>query len=167
VDPCTGITGCTAGTRDFFGNAIPNGAYDIGANEYGGAPVPTPTPGGPTATPVPPTATPTPGAGSVMHVSNIAMSFTKSGTNYTAKATVTIVDANNAPVSGATVYGQFTGATSNSVSGTTDANGQVTLSSTAKKNGGTWQFCVTNVTKSGWTYNSSANVETCDTITAP
>jgi len=102
-----------------------------------------------------------------MHVSNIAMSFTKGGTNYKANATVTIVDAGGAPVATATVTGDFTGATSSTVSGATDASGNVTLSSANKKNGGTWQFCVTNVVKTGWTYNSAANVETCDTITAP
>jgi len=43
----------------------------------------------------------------------------------------------------------------------------VTLTSGSKKNGGTWTFCVDDVTKSGWTYDSAANVEMCDSITAP
>ena len=47
------------------------------------------------------------GPSSAMHVNNIAMSSQKTGANYKAKATVTIVDASNAPVSGATVYGTF------------------------------------------------------------
>jgi hypothetical protein len=102
-----------------------------------------------------------------MHVSNIAMASQKTGQTYKAKATVTIVDAYDAPVSGATVSGTFSGATSGSVSGSTDSSGNVTLTSSGKKGGGTWTFCVTDVTKSGWTYNASANVETCDTITAP
>jgi hypothetical protein len=34
TNPCTGLTGCTPGTRDFFGHSIPlGGAYDIGADE--------------------------------------------------------------------------------------------------------------------------------------
>jgi hypothetical protein len=78
----------------------------------------------------------------------------------------TIVDANSAPVEGATVYGTFSGATSDSVSGVTGADGQMTLTSSNKKDGGTWQFCVDDVVKSGWTYDSEANVETCDYITA-
>jgi hypothetical protein len=45
------------GTQDFFGNSIPNGAYDIGAYEAGGAPQPTATP----TTPPLPTNTPTVG----------------------------------------------------------------------------------------------------------
>jgi hypothetical protein len=49
------------GARDFFGNPIPQGgAYDIGANESGGAPAPTATPTK-TNTPAPPTNTPTAG----------------------------------------------------------------------------------------------------------
>jgi hypothetical protein len=34
INPCTAVTGCTPGTRDFFGNSIPVGAYDIGAHEH-------------------------------------------------------------------------------------------------------------------------------------
>jgi len=62
----------TMGTHDFFGNPIPQGgAYDIGAYESGGSPLPTNTPttqptiqpptntpSGPTPTPIPPTNTP-------------------------------------------------------------------------------------------------------------
>jgi parallel beta-helix repeat protein len=36
TNACTGLTGCSVGTHDFFGNAIPlGGAFDIGANEAG------------------------------------------------------------------------------------------------------------------------------------
>jgi serine protease len=76
-------------------------------------------------------------------------------------ARVTIVDQNNNPVSGATVYGDFTGPTSGSRSGSTDSNGQVTLvSSYSWGASGEWCFEVTNVTKSGWTYDSAANAVT-------
>jgi hypothetical protein len=34
TNPCTGVSGCTPGTRDFFGNPIPVGAFDIGAHEH-------------------------------------------------------------------------------------------------------------------------------------
>lgn len=34
TNACTGLSGCTVGTRDFFGNAIPlGGTFDIGADE--------------------------------------------------------------------------------------------------------------------------------------
>jgi len=73
-------------------------------------------------------------------------------------ARITIVDQNNNPVSGATVYGDFTGPTSGSRNGSTDSNGQVTLySSYAWSASGEWCFEVANVTRSGWTYNAAAN----------
>lgn len=112
--------------------------------------------------------TPTPAPGGVMHVSNIAMSVVGAGgQNYRAQAVVTIVDANGVPVGSATVTGSFTGATSSTASAATGANGSATLQSGKKAGGGTWQFCVTNVTRSGWTYDSGANTETCDTVTGP
>jgi hypothetical protein len=113
-----------------------------------------------------PTATATPGGG-VMHVGDIIMSYQRAGRNYKAKATVPILDASSAPVEGATVSGIFSGATSDSVSGVTAADGQVTLTSSNKKDGGSWTFCVDDVVKSGWTYDADANFETCDSITAP
>jgi hypothetical protein len=101
-------------------------------------------------------------------VDDIAMSYPKAGRNYKARATVTIVDANSAPVEGATVYDIFSGATNEGVSGVTGADGQVTLTSSNKKDGGTWQFCVDDVVKSGWTYDPEADVvQTCASITAP
>jgi hypothetical protein len=105
--------------------------------------------------------------GGSMHVSNIAMSPQNKGVNYQALAMVTIEDANSTPVKGATVYGTFSGATSESVSGTSDSAGNVTLISSTGRNGGTWTFCVDDVVRSGWTYDAGANVETCDSLTAP
>jgi hypothetical protein len=100
-------------------------------------------------------------------VDDIAMSYQQAGRNYKARATVTILDADSAPVEGATVSGTFSGATSEGVSGVTGADGQVALTSSNKKDGGTWDFCVDDVVKSGWTYDLNANVKTCDSITAP
>jgi hypothetical protein len=111
-----------------------------------------------------------------MHVSNIDMSFKKvfAGPNtfYTAIATVTIVDDNIEPnpVEGATVSGHWSETTTDSDSGITDANGEVSLESKKVKNpssGTTFTFTVDNVTKDGWTYNSSANTETSDSISVP
>jgi len=103
----------------------------------------------------------------VMHVSDITMSYTKSGSSYTAKATVTVVDDGNAAVSGATVYGTWSGAWTGDVNGVTDATGKVTLSSGKVRGGGTFTFTVTNIVKTDWTYDPSKNVETSDTITCP
>jgi hypothetical protein len=41
------------------------------------------------------------------------------------------------------------------------------LESPERKKGGTFTFTVTNVTKLGYIYNASLNVETEDSITAP
>jgi PKD repeat protein len=133
-------------------------------------PTETPTPTA-TSTPTPsvtptPTETPTPTAtpeSGVVHVYDITMAIKQAGPNHSALATVTIVDANNVPVSSAVVYGTFSGATSDSVSRQTDSYGQVTLkSSRVKDPSATWTFCVDDVVKSGWTYDPAANVETCD-----
>jgi hypothetical protein len=90
-----------------------------------------------------------------------------SGNRNQGRAVVTIHDQNNQPVSGAIVSGAFTGDSSNSVSGTTNAGGQVTLNSPIVKNGASWTFCVNNVTKSAFTYNPAANAETCDSTGGP
>jgi hypothetical protein len=144
---------------------VPKSAIEQAIIPLGGGPGPTDTPGGPTDTPAPPTDTPEP---CVMHVGDIAMSSQSlPGGRYKALATVTILDQADAPVGSATVSGEFTGATSDSVSDDTIGDGTVTLESSAKKNGGTWQFCVTGVAKAGCTYDEGANVETCDSVTAP
>jgi len=112
------------------------------------------------------------GGAATMHVDNIEMvlSTKKAGRNIFTKAvaTVTIFDASGNPVEGATVYGSWSGATSDTDSGVTDSSGEVTLSSNGVKNasgGTTFTFTVDNVVKSGWDYNSGANLETSDEIT--
>jgi len=52
-------------------------------------------------------------------------------------------------------------------SGATAGGGTVTLESDAVKGGGTYTFTVTNVTATGYTYNSSLNNEDYDSITLP
>ncbi len=103
-----------------------------------------------------------------VHVSSIDMSIVSAGAAfYQAKAIVTIVDSAGTPVSGASVAGAFSGATSNNVNGTTDTSGKVTFLSTKyrAKTGTSWSFCVNNVTGTDLTYDSPANVETCDSVT--
>ena len=110
-----------------------------------------------------------------LHVARINMSTDSrsaglKNTFVWAVATVTIVDNSGNSVEGATVSGHWSNATSDSASGVTDANGQVSLESDPVKNpsGGTiFTFTVDNVAKDGWTYNSSVNVETDDSITVP
>lgn len=112
--------------------------------------------------PPPPTGT--------MHVKSIDMSSKTKGSLVNAIAIVTIFDVSNNTVEGATVYGHWSGATIDTDSGVTNADGKVSLESNKvkkPKSGTTFTFKVDNVTKEGWTYDSTANVETSDSITVP
>lgn len=108
-----------------------------------------------------------PGDERTMHIADIGMSWSTQGPFYKAHATVTIVDANDAPIEGAIVSGTWSGAYIGDGSGVTDASGQVTLDSDKVKNGGTFTFTVVDVTKTGWTYDSATNIETSDSVTCP
>ena len=103
----------------------------------------------------------------VAHVAGITMSFQQTRNSYQATAIAAVADANGQLVSGATVQGEFTGATTDSVSAVTGNDGQATLTSSSKRGGGTWSFCVKNMARSGWAYDAAANLETCAAITAP
>jgi len=80
-------------------------------------------------------------------IDTVTMDYTaKKVRNYmlvTAKATVTIVDASGDPVQGATVSGEWTGATTDSDTGLTDSYGKVTLSSNEAKVTSTATFTFT------------------------
>lgn len=169
ADPITG-------TGDYWIHGRINACKAVGGNcPYGGEqPTPTPTH---TATPTPtptPTATPTPGPGGTMHVHAIDMKLgtVQRGPNLWtyAIATVTIVDQSGSPVEGATVSGYWSGATSDSDSGVTGADGAVSLESDKAKNaptGTTFTFTVDDIVLSGWTYDVSANIQTTDSIAVP
>jgi hypothetical protein len=105
-----------------------------------------------------------------MHVAKIDMLLKIKGSLVNAIANVIIADKNGVPVEGATVYGHWSGATSDVDSGVTNASGIVSLESNKvkkPKSGKTFTFKVDNVTKEGWTYDSTVNVETSDSITVP
>ncbi len=109
-------------------------------------------------------------AGNVMHIASIDMSTARIKSNgwYTyATATVTVVDASGSWVENATVSGQWSSATFDSDSNTTDGSGIVSLNSdTVKVRRSTeFIFTVTDVSLSGWSYDPMANVETSDSIT--
>ncbi|MGD8905239.1 MAG: subtilisin, partial [Anaerolineae bacterium] len=83
-------------------------------------------------------------------------------------AVVTIKDTDGNPVDGATVYGTWSGAYSGSASGVTGADGTVRFESgKVRQANAAFTFTVDNVEKSGYTYDSTRNVETSDSITAP
>jgi len=105
---------------------------------------------------------------STIHVASIDMSLKTAGPNRNAIALVTIVDANDAPVGGATVEGNWSNATNDTDSGLTGASGEVSLNSDKVRNaliGTNFTFTVGNVSLTGWTYDQAANVETSDSIT--
>ena len=126
--------------------------------------------GNPTATPTSgPTASPTPPP-NTMHVALIEMSVaSRNNNNERGEAVVTIVDSSGNPVSGATVSSSWThdGGYSGTDSDTTDSSGLASVHSNDENRYGTHTFAVTitDVVKTGWTYDSSANVETSDSIT--
>jgi archaeal type IV pilus assembly protein PilA len=104
-----------------------------------------------------------------MHVSSISVSVQDGGWNDEyGRAYVYIVDSSGNAVSGATVSVSWTIGSNNggTDSGTTDANGRATVASNHQTDGSrTYTVTVTGVAKSGWTYDSSANVETSDSAT--
>ncbi len=98
-----------------------------------------------------------------MHVSSIVLSKKTKGSNTTATAAVTIVDETGAAVSGATVFGTFSGDVTGSTSAVTNTSGVASLKVTKSGTVTTFTFCVNNVTHASLTYDPAANVETCDT----
>ncbi len=98
------------------------------------------------------------------------MELIQLGVFYRATATVTIVDATDNPVEGATVSGHWEDATNDQDSGVTDSDGQTPpLQSDHRwsSSGTTFTFVVDDVTKEGWTYDPDANKETEDSVTVP
>jgi len=139
-----------------------------GTDLSGGGPDPTDTPVPTPTSENTPTPTPTPGGGSggAMHVSDITMGVKQTGPQWQATALVTVVDDVGNPVEGATVYGSWSGLVSGGDgTKTTDASGVAgPFYSNRTKSSGTITFCVDNITKDGYTYADTANVETCDSI---
>ncbi|MFZ5981492.1 MAG: PKD domain-containing protein [Candidatus Zixiibacteriota bacterium] len=92
-----------------------------------------------------------------MHVYDIVVTRVRSGFRYLGRAVITIYDQNSNPVEGATVTAVYTGSNSGTLSGTTNSSGQVTLSTPTVRYTTEWCFEVTNVVKTDWTYDESAN----------
>jgi hypothetical protein len=100
-----------------------------------------------------------------VHVSAIAMSIKKVGNGKAAIAKVTIVDNNNAPITGATVSGAWSSLTTGSASGTTGSGGIVSFQSAKSTKVGSFTFTVNNVAIAGYSYDPSQNVVTTASIT--
>ena len=95
----------------------------------------------------------------VMHVEDMVVTRVRYGwRSYYGRAVITVYDQNSDPVEGATVYADYTGSNSGSTSGTTNSLGQVTLTTpVAWRYTTEWCFEVTDVVKTDWTYDESAN----------
>lgn len=107
-----------------------------------------------------------------MHVGSITLTreklpVKKGSALYRVTASVLILDASGAAVSGAEVRGNWSGAyTANDVSAITiGGTARFTTASVQAPKGSTFTFTVADVVKSGWAYNPSANTETTDSIT--
>ena len=101
-----------------------------------------------------------PPVGGTLHVADMNVYRVASGRKYYGKCDVTIVDAADAPVAGATVYVSYTGTNSGSLVGTTGTNGVASF--TTVKSTASVEFCftVTNVTHASLTYDPAANLVT-------
>jgi len=103
----------------------------------------------------------------VMHISSIDMWHTVGKKNYRIYTKVTIVDSQGIGVKGASVSVTLTSPTldESSYSRKTARDGTVTFRHRPVTQKGTYTSTVTNVVKTGWKYDTSADVETFETET--
>jgi serine protease len=99
-----------------------------------------------------------------MYVYDISMVKNSFWIIYRASATITIKDTDGNFVPNATVYTTWSGKWSGTRSGTTNSNGQVTLTTSWVWGNGTFTVTVTDVTHATLTYNPALNNETSDSI---
>jgi len=99
----------------------------------------------------------------LMHVADMTVTREAAGgPNRIGVANVKIVDAGGAAVEGASVYGYFNAPDNSTQAGVTGADGWARVETGAKTRTppADWCFTVTDVTKSGGTYDAAANVVT-------
>lgn len=99
-----------------------------------------------------------------LHVGDLAGSVSVKGKKWTATVTITVLDQNNALVSGAVVTGAWSGAATGTATCTTGTTGTCSVKVTMSS-GTSVTFGVTNLAKDGYTYNPTANIETSITVT--
>jgi hypothetical protein len=97
----------------------------------------------------------------IMHIGGIQVTKEINWIRRRGYARIRIVDTNNLPVQGATVNGQWSGGANDTERFTTGTDGWGSARSNWHVGDATFTFCVTSVTRSGWTYNLGANVATC------
>lgn len=102
----------------------------------------------------------------VMHLGDIQLTAQKNADGtWQALAAITVVDADGNPVADAKVAGGWVGAIIRGEKGAlTDATGSVTLRSEPSARRGEVTFCVTSVTRQGYTYDKAANARNCGKV---
>jgi len=115
----------------------------------------------PTATPTPPptpTATPTRAPATTLHSADLDRSSVMAGTKWNGTVTILVHDNYHQPVAGATVYGKWTNGATGNVSCVTYSSGVCSITKTGLKTSvPSITFTLTNVTRSGLTYQASGN----------
>jgi len=102
---------------------------------------------------------------SSVRVQSISLAVVTQGVWRSVRATVRVTDLNGNAVSGVTVNGSFNSVVSGTATGTTDSAGQAVLTSRrVKTSGGTVNFTVTGLAKSGYTYSANQNLQNSATI---
>jgi parallel beta-helix repeat protein len=159
--------------HDYF-NSPRGNLPDIGAHEYQASePVVTPTTSpsptpvfNPTPTSFPvPTSTPIP-QGNTVHIGSIKLKLVSSLLNLRTRAvaTVTVLDQYNRPVSQASVTGSWSQVVSGVASIKTSSQGTAVFNSKYATSQGTFVFTVLSISYPGYTYDSTLNTETSDSI---
>lgn len=96
------------------------------------------------------------------HIDSITPGTAGSGPKKKATAAVVVRDETGAAVAGADVTGTFSGSHNQTVTAQTDAGGVANLATSVTSGTIAFTICVGSIYKAGMTYDSAANVETCD-----
>lgn len=104
------------------------------------------------------------GNSELTHVDSITPGTTGGGPNKRATASVVILDENGATVEGASVTATFSGSHNETVTAQSDASGVASLVTGARNRTVAFTVCVDDVVKTGMTYDSASNVESCDSL---
>ncbi len=93
-----------------------------------------------------------------MHVGDLDGSKAPSKKNWKATVTIYVHDANDNPLANATVSGSWSGGYTGTAAATTDSSGKCSVTTGNMSNSkASVTFKVTNMTCSGYTYESSTN----------
>lgn len=103
-----------------------------------------------------------------LHVIKIVPKYRPQGSKNKVIGQVGIADANGSAIDGVTVSVDLAAPNGQHklLQGVTDIQGRTQVTAVSPLHG-TFTFCVTDANKSGYTYDPTQNVETCDSVTVP